>query len=441
MGLVASEIGIVTIVLLMAIFVASAGRFALGAMCLPSMMALTAITYFFVMPAISLSGNNESHFGMTLTTLEWPHFAVLLYALGAYAACVAGRGDLAVDPAQLRLVERRSSDAAFWLLAASAAAGIAVTVALGRLNLMADENYSASIAAEVSDFSFLNMSFTMLLPLTLVVLIRENFNARSLVVLVVVCLILLTTGFRTRLILLGYTVAASFLLMRRIKIRVSYIVVGTIVGILGGNAMGQARTYGQGVDLAKLDGMSWTDILFSFGGEVGALYAFSFTASNPLPELVLGKPWIVGLARLIPSFIWKDKPGPDYLAHYLGGFSTEGVEQAGVAAPQHVEMLLQFGWVGLPILAFLYFCLAIHLVRRLNRLGREARIAGCALVPVFFGFYMQTRGYFFQILADGLFTFGPLFLMHLGDKRPLDRQIAPASRTSRSSSASERCRS
>ena len=40
-------------------------------------------------------------------------------------------------------------------------------------------------------------------------------------------------------------------------------------------------------------------------------------------------------------------------------------------------------------------------------------VAGCSLAPVFFGFYMQTSGYFFQILSDGLFIFGPIFLVHV----------------------------
>lgn len=98
-----------------------------------------------------------------------------------------------------------------------------------------------------------------------------------------------------------------------------------------------------------------------------------------------------------------------------------------MAAPQHVEMLLQFGWMGLPFLAFFYFSLAIFLLTRLSRMGREVRIAAWALVPIFFGFYMPTRGYFFQVLTDGIFTFGPLFLLHLFQQQKMQPHAAGSS--------------
>lgn len=92
----------------------------------------------------------------------------------------------------------------------------------------------------------------------------------------------------------------------------------------------------------------------------------------------------------------------------------EGAEQAGIAATQHVEMLLQWGWLGLGPLSFLYFCIACLLLSRLHKLDRTVRIAGYSLVPAYFGFYMQTRGYFFQIFADAIFMLAPLYLLNLG---------------------------
>jgi hypothetical protein len=40
-------------------------------------------------------------------------------------------------------------------------------------------------------------------------------------------------------------------------------------------------------------------------------------------------------------------------------------------------------------------------------------------VPAFFGFYMQTRGYFAQVFADALFIFVPLFLIHVWERPPI----------------------
>ena len=138
----------------------------------------------------------------------------------------------------------------------------------------------------------------------------------------------------------------------------------------------------------------------------------NYTAENTLPEYITYEPWLVGIARLIPSFIWSDKPSAEYLRNFIAGTTVANADQAGVAAPQHVEMLYQFGWFGLPVLAFIYYGLACLLVGKLLKTSRETRIAGCALVPAYFGFYMQTRGYFFQVLADGLFMFGPFFLIN-----------------------------
>ena len=163
--------------------------------------------------------------------------------------------------------------------------------------------------------------------------------------------------------------------------------------------------------------MSWQDIIADFGGEVGPVFTLASFTAKPLPDLILFDPWIIAIARLVPSALWPEKPTADYLLHINSAFTVDGIENAGVAATQHLEMLAQFGWLGLPFLAFLYFTIAIFLVSRLNRLGREARIAGCALVPAFFGFFMQQRGYFFMTLSEGLFVFGPLFIVHLWDKQ------------------------
>jgi len=122
------------------------------------------------------------------------------------------------------------------------------------------------------------------------------------------------------------------------------------------------------------------------------------------------------------------------MRHIISGTTLPGAEYAGIAAPQHVEILVQMGWWGLFPLAFLYFSLAGWLVKSLAHRGYEARLAGCATVPPFFGYYMQTRGYFFATLADGLFMFVPLFLLNLNMRlrfRPRRQRTNPATATPR----------
>ncbi len=49
------------------------------------------------------------------------------------------------------------------------------------------------------------------------------------------------------------------------------------------------------------------------------------------------------------------------------------------------------------------------LVKAFAYRGYEARLVGCAIIPSYFGYYMQTRGYFFQIFVDGLFMLASAF--------------------------------
>jgi hypothetical protein len=195
-----------------------------------------------------------------------------------------------------------------------------------------------------------------------------------------------------------------------------YSAIGAAFALIAMNFIGLSRSYGRGLDISATEGMSWFDLLQAFGGEVGPTYVLYHVTASP-PDLIYFDPWIVAVTRLIPKFLWPDKPFPEYLLLYPAGFPDQTAIQAGIAATQQVELFLQFSWFGLPLLAFIFYLIAIWTIKRLHFLGRETRIAGCALVPVFFGFFMQQRGYLFQTLCEYLFTFGPLFLLNLQASR------------------------
>jgi hypothetical protein len=267
----------------------------------------------------------------------------------------------------------------------------------------------------MDELAFITQAYNMMVPLTLILLLRDNFKWRSLIVLAFVLVVFLQVGFRFRILIMLSGVATSFLLVRHIKIRISFAIAGCAAALFLVNLLGQIRRYGEGIDLSRLEDVSIGDF-GSFAGEFGIVFVTAYIAANPLPDLALFEPWTVAIARLVPSFIWNDKPTADYMRHFISGATAEGADKAGVAAPQQVEMLLQFGWLGVPFLAFLYFSIAVWLISRFHKLGREARIAGCALAPAYFGYYMQTRGYFFQIFADAIFMIGPLFLVHSWEK-------------------------
>ena len=233
---------------------------------------------------------------------------------------------------------------------------------------------------------------------------------RSLIITAIILWAFLQTGFRFRIIILLAAAVGSYTLLHGMKIRVVKGVLSCIVGLLLVNLLGTIRRYGEGIDLSRLSWESFDAMTSSFGGEFSIVYVLDFTATNPLPPPVPLEPWLVGILRLVPSFIWPDKPVAGYLAHMIDG-ATAGADKAGVAAPQHAELLLQAGWWGLLPLAFLYYWLACRMLRFAAGASFEVRLAAYTLIPTFFGFYMQTRGYFFQVFVDFLFTLMPLVIL------------------------------
>jgi hypothetical protein len=416
--LVETVFSLMTLVPIIVVFMASSGASPLAAVSLPCMTALTSFIYFYLMPVIALAAGDNGFFGIYITTLDWTHAAAALYVMGAAAAFFVHRRVLSVNPAAQRPTEGDMALPIFlgiWVLAIG---GVVFQAATGRLNLFGAQDYNSVDPEGVARFAFVDQAYNMMVPLALVALLRDRFSLRSTLLLLVVLAVFLQAGFRFRIMILLAGVATSYALTHGLRFGFTKTALGTVVALIIVNVIGTIRQYGLGVNLSNLNTANFDSMMSSFGGEFGTVYVLNYTAENPLPAMVTFEPWIVGFARLVPSFLWPDKPTGEYLHYFIAGTTVGNADKAGVAAPQHVEMLLQFGWVGLPVLAFLYFSLAGFMVSRLLRLGREARIAGCALVPAYFGYYMQTRGYFFQIFADGIFIFMPLFLVHLWDKRP-----------------------
>ena len=244
-----TPIGLLSIGTLAFGFLYFASILPLGAVSLPCVTALTSVIYFFIMPTLFLAGGNNEFFGMFLMSLEWMHFAVFLYIMGAMGACIAHKRDLLVNPAAPQVNEREINRIILVLLWAIAVGGATALTAMGKMNLLADSAFEFSDSRELL---FLNMSFSLVIPLTLIVLIRDDFGFRSLNLLLGVLLILAQTGFRFRIMILLSAVVGSFALVRRIRMRALYVAPATVTGLLFVNAFGKARSYGNGVELSRI---------------------------------------------------------------------------------------------------------------------------------------------------------------------------------------------
>ncbi len=304
---IVTGVALLALVPLVAMFVISGRASPLGALSLPSITMITGVFYFFVMPAFILIDIDYGFFGLYLTDLRAMHTAVLLYSLGAIAAFAIHWRVLNANPAASYPWDKKFNGTIYVVLWGLAVAGVIAQNVLGKLNLTGNSEYRFA-GEEFVSYAFVNEAFNLLVPLTAVQLTRDRFRARSLLLLAAVLLVFLQAGFRFRIVILLATAAGVFALQRGIKI-------GLVKGFLGICAglplvlwIGMVRRYGQGIDLSRIDQVALDGAIGRFGGEIGLVYVFDDVASRPLPPLSPFEPWIVGIARLIPSFLWPDKP-------------------------------------------------------------------------------------------------------------------------------------
>lgn len=409
-NLFAQSASMLTLALLVAVFVIAARRLPMGAASLPCMMVLTSAAYFYLFPLMWIINGGISFFGLGFFDLTNVHLLVLLYCLGAVVPFFAFSRVFANHrgPNQYEddIPRRPLVGYAVWALALG---GMAYLISSGNFALLgAREGQTVG----VSKLAFAYQSFTLLLPLTLMALIRSRFAPWAWLLAIGVFFILLQAGFRFRILILAVGIFSAYALMTKLRIREWQVLGGATGGLALMNIVGSVRRYGRGVDLSGVSSSNLITLASNFGGELGSVLATARIVNHPLPPLNYIEPWVVGIARFVPSFIWPNKPAANYLTQISAGIGG-GAESAGIAPPQHIEMLFQLGWPGVFVLSALYFSLIMLLLGQINRLPLTPRIAGYSLLPIFFGYYMQSRGYLFQILADGLFVFGPLFLMSI----------------------------
>lgn len=428
MDLLSATASLATLTFLLLVFAISVRSAPNGVLSLPAITMLTALMYFFLMPLLGITGDDTGFFGWFLDDLGPMHLVVLMYLAGATAAFIANRRLLLRNPAVRLPDDGPFQGMTFVVLWALAVAAVALLFAVGFVSFDQEDVYR--FRSDVpSGYLFLNQGYNLAVPLTLVTLLRDRFKWKSLVVLFVVVVFFLQAGSRFRILILLVAAASAYAITHRHRIGVLTGSIGAILATVLLNIIGAVRTYGRGLDLSNIENTDLTSLSLAFRGELGVVYAFSNATNNPLPPPLYFEPWLIALSRLVPTALWPDKPTATTFSYVVASAHDENVKFAGVMPPQQMEMLFQFGRVGVPLLAFLYFALAAVILRSVWKRGAEARVAAFSLIPIFFGYYMQSRGYFSQIFTDALFMFGPLFLLHArqeSSRGPVKQQRSPA---------------
>lgn len=380
-----------------------------GFLSMPCLLLATCGFYFLYIPIAVLNSDNNYFMGLSIQRPIVFLASIWLYLAGALFGIKLGqrRPDTAGTCAQIFEWQLLRLEASFWVIAVS---GCVYLSAVGVLEII---QLSAQSNVEGPEFKllFVLQSLNLLIPLTVIAAIRRDFDRWSVALILLVFSIFLIAGFRFRLLILLFSLATAFMLLKGWKPRLSLFAPLGLLFLLSMNIIGQTRSYGAGLSFENFNAADLFTISGSFGAEAGVSLATAYIAENIPADLFYFDPWIVGLARLIPSALWPGKPSPDYLYYILGGTDQIHAESAGIAFAQPGEILLQFGYFGVPVIAALYFTAASKISSTGAKWGGVYGLALFSICPAFFGYYMISRGYFFQVLADGIFIVGPaLFL-------------------------------
>lgn len=378
------------------------------------MTIITGIIYFFFLPLVYVLSGEETFFDLDMKGLPSAQIAMALYMIGAVTAFTFGREVLRRHPLAPLRVERLLNSHIYLAVLAILALAIVAKFISGSLKFGAQ--VVADVSYEASGLNFLNLAFSSLISMTIYTLIQKKFSPAALLLFTMVLALFLLDGFRFRIVILCSAAALSWFGYKGIRPRQVVVGLGIMVGFIISNFIGMTRNYGQGIDLSAAEGSSFKDIAQAVGGEIGPVFTLSHLTQRG-SDFLLFEPWVLAISRFIPSAIWPNKPYPEYLLKYPEGFPDPAAMFGGIAGTQHAEFYMQFGWIGLPIVAFGFFMLVVWTIKQLLMLSPSARLAGVSIMPGLVGFYCQQRGYAFQLLCEYIFTLAPLFLIHIGRKR------------------------
>lgn len=227
-------------------------------------------------------------------------------------------------------------------------------------------------------------------------------------------------GFRWRLVVLALSLLMVFYLIRKKKVNVFLVLLGSLVGIYIFGFIGLTRQYGSGLNIEGSQKYEQEDFFVAGFHETS-----TFFDTGMLVEKVPSKfnyigwdPFIQAIVFPIPRVLWSNKPSGDYIRIYERLYG-EGDLGKGVAVLSYGEYYLAFGWAGVIIG---YFILG-WAYRRLWNWFLLNRNNGVAIalysVAVSFMYVVISRGYLPQVTMLFAFTVGPAIWIYKKSKVPV----------------------
>ena len=287
----------------------------------------------------------------------------------------------------------------------------------------------ASAGLDLGAFAnYANNALNLLIPGVLLLFacwVRQRRKLLRLVIWTLVAVGLFTTlGFRYRIVTLLVPMVILWFLARGRRPSLALLSLGGLGLFLFVGIIGLTRSYGQGLDLTELQGLSFWELFNSGFNETHVFLVTGAVIENTprVFDFVGLQPLISTLLIPIPSAILPNKAaGAEYVfnaVQYLFPIGNENFA-TGAAFMGYAEYYLMAGWLSLGAMGLLLGCLLRFLwnwfsPRRNEVLAQVAYVCTCGYLYV-----VVSRGYLPQIVT--LFAFGvaPLFFLYYWQARPL----------------------
>ena len=220
-----------------------------------------------------------------------------------------------------------------------------------------------------------------------------------------VVLYYITLGFRHRIVILVIAVVATAFLVRGKRPSPWMIVLGAAGLVLMAGVVGLTRSYGEGLDLGQIMGMSLSQIFLGGFSDSGTFFTtaliidsvprvFPFSGFNP---------FLVALTIPVPRGFWPSKPEPIsniYLAHLTG--------TTGQALPIVGEHYIAAGWIGIVVGGVIVGIIYRWFWDFYRSNPRNPMVIAIYAVSWALCFPVVNRGYLAQTLMEFFFDLMPL---------------------------------
>lgn len=225
--------------------------------------------------------------------------------------------------------------------------------------------------------------------------------------------IYISLGFRYRLVLLAIPLLMLWFIARRKRPSLVLLAVFLASFITFNGLIGLTRSYGRGLDLISIQGLSTGDLFDAGFGESAVFYTTSgIIEQTPSRSPFIGvQPIVNTLLFPVPRALFPSKPDATYGADQVDALYGEK-NSTGAAYLNYAEYYSMGGWATLVLMSS---CLGVALRRLWNwflfRLDDPFAQVVYVLNAAFL-YVVISRGYMPQVVMLFFFTIVPLFLLY-----------------------------